>query len=174
SCKPFRLTARASIQGALCVAGNVLVGTVLAHERVIAARRRAVTARAGRFHDEASASGHAKRSLAVELPNGAVRELEPKPHRTARKATREAKWRGDRAFAAHGGVRLVPEHPPDAARAEPAAPSAGAARVGDQRIFLDPQWESHFKHFDRRIHHVADGAGDGIDAVLARPGAEAA
>src|SRR6516164_6713057 len=82
--------------------------------------------------------------------------------------------RSQAALAAYRGMRFVAEHPPDAARAEPAAPGARTARVGDQRIFFDAEWKAHLEDLDRCVHHVADGAGDGVDAVLHRPCSEPA
>jgi len=59
------------------LAGHVSVGAVLAHERVVAERRRAISAGTRRFHDEPSPGRHTKGSLAVEPPYGAVGKLEP-------------------------------------------------------------------------------------------------
>src|SRR3984885_13992733 len=152
--------------------GNVSVQQVFGKMRAIAARRWAIAAGTRRLDHHQRTAGRDEAAFAGEPACVAIRRYQLQLRRRSWLAAGETeRWRNG-AFAADRRMGLTLQYSPPTTPAQTAAPRAGAAAVGHQRIFLHAQRKAHFDDLDRRVHHVRNGGGDGVDAILHWPRAE--
>ena len=132
-------------------------------------------ARARHHHVDDRAGRCVERALARQVARGAVGRRRGHHGRRSGLAAEQAERRRGHALHAQraGRVRAV-QHAPHAARTAAAAILSGSAGVGIDLVALHAHGKRHLQHFDRRVHGVGDAAGDGVDAVLVGPRAEAA
>src|SRR4051812_6280561 len=103
--------------------GNVSVQQVFGKACTIAAQWRTVTTGPGRLDDHQRARWRDEAALTDERAGFIVGRDQLKPRRRAWHAASETEWRRYGAFAADRSMGLPLQHAPDAAHAQPAAPS---------------------------------------------------